>query len=617
MTEYNTLADAVSLAERGFRVLQVWGVDQAAGECLCPPTSVTRDDKGQCTSPGKHPKGVAWQRAATNIREQIEQYDWTNTNVGVLTSEHIVIDVDPRNDGDSTFERLSQEHADDWPDTLMFRTGGGGTHAVYKGVASGGILGPGVDIKATGGLIVGQGSRHVNGGVYEIAKDAPIAPAPVWLKTYKQKQRASTDDWQDPLSLDKIEAGTRDNTLMSIAGVYRKRGAPEELLVGILTWYNQLCVDEHGNPDPLPREDLQRIARSAAHYAPDASLINQELDSLRTQKKVAGNIREVVDIINMPAPAYEIERVWPESGVSVMWGKPGSLKSFLAVEWALCSALGEPWHGLHVQKPRRTLYVAAEGVWGMGTRLNALLHARKWLERDLTHLKFHVGAVNILDPAGVSALEEVITDLGIELLVVDTLRKSMTGGDENSTQDVGRLMSQLEQWHNELGCSSLLVHHANKSGGFRGSSAIEGDADAVWQVSRPGHGLQLELKPEKFKDADDDWKLTVTYEAAEAGSLVSSGIEWEDGEPWEGDIEGPTPEPLPEEVPWPSDAFLEEHDAADVGAWYMQRGLSKRKAEEIIYDRHELRSSESSIVRRHRQIIDRRMAEMNERLEQQ
>jgi replicative DNA helicase len=40
------------------------------------------------------------------------------------------------------------------------------------------------------------------------------------------------------------------------------------------------------------------------------------------------------------------------------------------------------------------------------------------------------------------------------------------------------------------GCTILLIHHANKTGGFRGSTAIRDAVDEVWGLRRPDKGQQ-------------------------------------------------------------------------------------------------------------------------------
>ena len=108
------------------------------------------------------------------------------SNVGIHCKGMIVLDVDVRNGGDESFTALDLEYG--LPDTLTARTPTGGRHLFYAlpeghpGVGnSAGKLGAGLDIKTTGGYVVGAGSRTAAGDYTWIDSEVGIAPAPEWL----------------------------------------------------------------------------------------------------------------------------------------------------------------------------------------------------------------------------------------------------------------------------------------------------------------------------------------------------------------------------------------------------------------------------------------------------
>ena len=137
---------------------------------------------------------------ATHDAAQIEEWaaNYPNANVGVCTGEPsgiMVIDVDPRNDGDKTLAALEAEHGR-LPDTVVARTGNGGRHILFKhvpGLKSGNNkLGSGVDLKAEGGYVVGVGSiidpsKDGPGGEYiweagSSPSEVAVAEAPPWMQ---------------------------------------------------------------------------------------------------------------------------------------------------------------------------------------------------------------------------------------------------------------------------------------------------------------------------------------------------------------------------------------------------------------------------------------------------
>src|SRR5258708_7385063 len=117
-------------------------------------------------------------------------------NIGIPTDGYVVIDIDPRNGGDATFSELTL--FEEFPKTARAKTRGGGDHVIYalpigtrvKGGTH--LLGPGVDIKSAGGLIVAPGSV-IDGKRYRWANDRPVAPAPQWLIDRCQTARPRND----------------------------------------------------------------------------------------------------------------------------------------------------------------------------------------------------------------------------------------------------------------------------------------------------------------------------------------------------------------------------------------------------------------------------------------
>jgi hypothetical protein len=125
--------------------------------------------------------------------------DWgrlyPNANIGIacgLPSGIVVIDIDPRNGGDATLAKLAAKgHVP--PPGPRARTGNGGWHFICrfdsKVTNSTSRLGPGVDIKSTGGYVVAapsriRASRDGSGGTYrwEVSPfDVAVPRLPLWM----------------------------------------------------------------------------------------------------------------------------------------------------------------------------------------------------------------------------------------------------------------------------------------------------------------------------------------------------------------------------------------------------------------------------------------------------
>jgi hypothetical protein len=97
-----------------------------------------------------------------------------------------VVDVDPRNGGDGSLDRLQSEHGP-LPNTACSLTGGGGRHLLFRVRAplKTWKLASGVDVKLDGGYVVLPPSIHPSGASYRWAPGhepdvAGLAPLPAW-----------------------------------------------------------------------------------------------------------------------------------------------------------------------------------------------------------------------------------------------------------------------------------------------------------------------------------------------------------------------------------------------------------------------------------------------------
>ena len=101
------------------------------------------------------------------VRDWFTRFPDCGIGIAMLQSGLVGIDIDPRNGGYDTMERLEATNGPLVSDVLAL-TGGGGEHRIfYASLVTGlpGKLGPGVDVKADGYLCV-EPSIHPNGNQY-------------------------------------------------------------------------------------------------------------------------------------------------------------------------------------------------------------------------------------------------------------------------------------------------------------------------------------------------------------------------------------------------------------------------------------------------------------------
>lgn len=225
---------------------------------------------------------------------------------------------------------------------------------------------------------------------------------------------------------------------------------------------------------------------------------------------------------------WHIHGILPQEGVSMVYGASGSGKTFAVLDMAAAVAQGIPWRSIRTHRGR-VVYVVAESPGGFRKRLHAF---SKQHGIPLSQIDVHIISVppNLLDKAHVKELIKELNLLGdVALVVLDTLARVTTGGDENSAQDMGVAMVAAQQICDDVGCSVLLVHHSGKdsSQGARGSSAIRAALDAELEVSRSGDDRVLRVT--KLKDGEEGAEfgfqlLTIALGEDEDGEQITSCV---------------------------------------------------------------------------------------------
>ena len=99
------------------------------GHCTCKTGS-------DCERAGKHPITRQGVKNATTDHEQIDDW-WTehpDANIGIATGQQsgiLALDIDPRNGGTQTFQRLEKDLGP-LPPTVTSNTGGDGQHRIFE-----------------------------------------------------------------------------------------------------------------------------------------------------------------------------------------------------------------------------------------------------------------------------------------------------------------------------------------------------------------------------------------------------------------------------------------------------------------------------------------------------
>jgi hypothetical protein len=184
-----------------------------------------------------------------------------------------------------------------------------------------------------------------------------------------------------------------------------------------------------------------------------------------------------------------VERLLTEAGASVAFGPSNTGKTFVILDLTACVATGRAFRGLEVDQGA-VVYVALEGDAGAQNRVEALRREGKLSDTDPFFFVF--APVNLMkaDHAGMLAASirqaAATAELPVRLVVIDTLARAMSGGDENAGRDMSMAVESIDAVRATTGAHVLCVHHSGKdeTRGARGHSSLRAAIDTELELSR-------------------------------------------------------------------------------------------------------------------------------------
>lgn len=200
-------------------------------------------------------------------------------------------------------------------------------------------------------------------------------------------------------------------------------------------------------------------------------------------------------------PRWIVKSVIPEAALAVIFGEPGSGKTFFALDVGIAIAMGLEWRGF-VSKPGAVVYIAAEDATGVRQRIAAYA-AHHDLPEGIP-LGVLADSPNFLKGEDVTEVLKAIRAFGpVSVVFVDTWAQVTPGANENSGEDMGRALSYCKALHKATGALIVLIHHSGKdaSKGARGWSGLNGAADCMIEVNRADNDRTATIV--KQKNAQD------------------------------------------------------------------------------------------------------------------
>lgn len=232
--------------------------------------------------------------------------------------------------------------------------------------------------------------------------------------------------------------------------------------------------------------------------------------------------------------SYLIKEILMPRSLAMIYGEPGSGKTFFALDLALRVATGGTWHG-HKIKACPVVYIASEAGRSIVNRIAAWRAHTNIADAPFGAITI---GINLLDQNNVAECIEAIGNVKEEFghvgfVVIDTYSRSMPGGDENSPEDMSAAIGSLDHMRAQMGGASVLVvHHSGKDGsrGARGHNSLYAAVDLEIKIS--DHKATITKSRDNLSGAVFPFKLDLVHLGVDDdGDVITSCVALADDSP--------------------------------------------------------------------------------------
>jgi hypothetical protein len=212
--------------------------------------------------------------------------------------------------------------------------------------------------------------------------------------------------------------------------------------------------------------------------------------------------------------------------MAVIYGDPGTCKSFIALDVSACVTTKTPFHGRRIVRPGPVIYLAGEGHNGLARRLSA------WSKKTGVSLEGAPLALSkmpaaLCEPGTMKAVAASLAVLAEKigppiLIILDTWSRNLAG-DENSSLDAAEAIAALDRLRAPWRAAGLIVHHVgHEKSRARGSTVLRGAVDLELRVDR-GADTLIRVECTKAKDIPPPRPMVFRLDDIDLGILDEDG----------------------------------------------------------------------------------------------
>jgi KaiC/GvpD/RAD55 family RecA-like ATPase len=230
------------------------------------------------------------------------------------------------------------------------------------------------------------------------------------------------------------------------------------------------------------------------------------------------SVESFADLVaqDFPLQKFLVDGLIPAGQLVMLGGRGKAGKSWLVLQLVAAVDQGLPFLGKTTTRGK-VLYLALEDG---RRRLNQRPKILKWQPSPAVDIAFKIDKFDA-GGQGLAHIRQAIAEKGYDLVVVDTLVKTLSGSaDENNNTYMAAICNDLADMAHDSGAAILIVHHTSKQlvenpfDALRGASAIRDAYDLGMMLVRK-HG---EKEATLYAESRDFDMQDVTIRQVEGGA---------------------------------------------------------------------------------------------------
>ena len=294
------------------------------------------------------------------------------------------------------------------------------------------------------------------------------------------------------------QKGTRQDTAMALAGALLRSGWSEEETEKFIQVVAGLAGDEETKDRIRAAEYTSRKigASPTTGWKRLSELLGEEAVRLviewlqvGKEKEETAEIEEFTDEelwnANLPEPSWLVEGLLPETGLTLIAGKPKIGKSWLALSIATGIAHGGEVAGIQAKKQANTIYLTLEDT---PRRLKKRL---KMVEERPSGKCTIVRKFGKMTPENLRRLEEKIKEKNAKVVIIDPLGRIQTTEKNTNLYNADyESLGMLKDLADRMNIAIIVIHHLKKGESddpledVLGTTAIIGVVDTILVMKR-------------------------------------------------------------------------------------------------------------------------------------